>query len=287
MYTDLLYRMPTFVMGLVVVSLAVGCALSLLALVHRFVPLEMRHAHNDVAGFIIAVVGVIYAVLLAFIAVMAWEDYKDAEAVADREANLIGDIYRNAIILPPQETAALRGQMRGYADFVLNREWPAQTHGGMETREDMEMQGWIMLEAAETAIRGFNPTDDRSKIFMAQIVHHLNQLYDARRDRYQVIQSGGIESVVWTILLLGSSITILFSVLFGMHSLKIHMVMTGLLASSIALSLVLIVALNQPFQGDVHVSPDPFERVIRHMNRFDEAPGNRPAGQVSEQDPQK
>src|SRR4051812_8661922 len=287
MYTDLLYRMPTFVMGLVVVSLAVGCALSLLALVHRVVPFEPRHAHNDVAGFIIAVVGVIYAVLLAFIAVMVWEDYKDAEAITDREANLVSDIYRDAIILPPQATAAVRGQMRSYADFVLNREWPAHIYGRIETPEDIETQGWIMLEAAETAIRGFNPTDGRSQIFMTEIVHHLDQLYDARRDRYQVIQSGGIEGVVWTILLLGTSITILFSVLFGMHNLNIHMTMTGLLAGSIALSLVLIIALNQPFRGDVHVSPKPFGGVIRNMAGFEGAPENKPAGQVSEQDPQK
>jgi hypothetical protein len=280
MYIDLLYLMPTSIMGLVVVSIAVGCATGLLALVHRFVPVDTRHAHNDVAGFIIAVIGVIYAVLLAFIAVMVWESYNKAEAMADQEANLVGDIYRDAVILPPQDTAALREQMRGYAEFVLNQEWPAHARGDKKHATDVEMQGWIILEHAETVIRGFNPTDDRSRIFMTEIVQHLSQLDDARRDRYLMIQSGGIEGVVWSILLLGTSVTIFFSFFFGLHNLKAHMAMTGLLAGSIALTLVLIIALNRPFRGEVHVSPEPFERVVRNMDRL----GIPPAGHMNLQD---
>ena len=37
-------------------------------LVQRFVPLELRKQHNDVAGFIYAVLGIAYAVLLGLLA---------------------------------------------------------------------------------------------------------------------------------------------------------------------------------------------------------------------------
>jgi hypothetical protein len=37
-----------------------------------------RQGHNDVAGFIYAVVGVIYAVLLALMVIAVWEDYEKA-----------------------------------------------------------------------------------------------------------------------------------------------------------------------------------------------------------------
>jgi hypothetical protein len=63
----------------VLVVCAVGlAALGGLALVQRLVPTEVRQGHNDVAGFIYAVVGVIYAVLLALMVIAVWEDYEKA-----------------------------------------------------------------------------------------------------------------------------------------------------------------------------------------------------------------
>jgi hypothetical protein len=41
---------------------------------HRLVHVDVRKAHNDLAGFTIAVVGVLYAVLLAFIAIATRSD---------------------------------------------------------------------------------------------------------------------------------------------------------------------------------------------------------------------
>jgi hypothetical protein len=66
---DWLYSVPIWLSGSVIVFAAVALSLVALACFHRFVPVEVRRAHNDVAGFILAIVGVIYAVLLAFIAV--------------------------------------------------------------------------------------------------------------------------------------------------------------------------------------------------------------------------
>jgi hypothetical protein len=56
----------------VLVVCAVGlAALGGLALVQRLVPTEVRQGHNDVAGFI-------YAVLLALMVIAVWEDYEKA-----------------------------------------------------------------------------------------------------------------------------------------------------------------------------------------------------------------
>jgi hypothetical protein len=51
------------------------CLLSLggLELVERLVPAQTRQKHNDVAGFIYAALGVIYAVLIALVVIAVWE----------------------------------------------------------------------------------------------------------------------------------------------------------------------------------------------------------------------
>jgi hypothetical protein len=55
------------VTGLLIVAVAVVVAVGGLVLVQRLVPTKRRKQHNDVAGFIYAVLGVSYAVLLGLV----------------------------------------------------------------------------------------------------------------------------------------------------------------------------------------------------------------------------
>jgi hypothetical protein len=57
----------------------------------RLVHISIRGRHNDAAGFIIAIIGVIDAVQLAFIAVAACESFNSAERVVQQEANLVSN----------------------------------------------------------------------------------------------------------------------------------------------------------------------------------------------------
>ena len=59
------------VVGLPLLTVAVQ------AVVRRLAPSIVEGEHNDVAGFLIAVVGVVYAVTLAFIVIVTWEEYRE------------------------------------------------------------------------------------------------------------------------------------------------------------------------------------------------------------------
>jgi hypothetical protein len=61
--------------GIQMVILALLLAVGGLALVEYLVPWQVRQRHNDVAGFIYAVLGVVYAVWLGFVTIAAWEDF--------------------------------------------------------------------------------------------------------------------------------------------------------------------------------------------------------------------
>jgi formate-dependent nitrite reductase membrane component NrfD len=61
--------------GIQMVVLALLLAVGGLALVEYLVPWQVRQRHNDVAGFICAVLGVVYAVWLGFVTIAAWEDF--------------------------------------------------------------------------------------------------------------------------------------------------------------------------------------------------------------------
>src|SRR5829696_4291482 len=82
----------TVVYGALVVGGVCLVALVGFELVHRLVPARSRQKHNDVAGFIYAALGVIYAVLLALVVIAVWEEYQAASETVEEEANDCRDL---------------------------------------------------------------------------------------------------------------------------------------------------------------------------------------------------
>ena len=82
----------TIVYGVLVVCAVNAAAVAGLALVQRLVSLELRQQHNDVAGFVYAVLGVVYAVLLALVVIAVWEQYQRARETVGNEANAVAEI---------------------------------------------------------------------------------------------------------------------------------------------------------------------------------------------------
>ena len=80
-----------------------------LVLVQRLVPPDLRGEHNNVAGFIYAVLGVSYAVLLAFVVIAVWQDYKTAQSNVESEANELAGVYFLASQLPEPERTRVQG----------------------------------------------------------------------------------------------------------------------------------------------------------------------------------
>jgi hypothetical protein len=61
--------------GLLLLCISMLLAAGGLILVQRLVPIAVRRQHNEVAGFMYAVLGVVYAVLLGLMVVAVWEEW--------------------------------------------------------------------------------------------------------------------------------------------------------------------------------------------------------------------
>src|SRR5215212_7764652 len=89
--------------GLLLLCAAMALAVGGLILVQRLVPIGVRRQHNDVAGFIYAVLGVTYAVLLGLMVVAVWEEWNAAARTADDEASSLAEIFWIADRMPDSE----------------------------------------------------------------------------------------------------------------------------------------------------------------------------------------
>jgi hypothetical protein len=114
--------------GLLIVAVATVVAVGGLVLVQSLVSTERRKQHNDVAGFIYAVLGVAYAVLLGLMLIAVWEQWNAAQDVASDEANELAGIFWFAHALPQPEG-------RHIQELAPTLRWWTRTNG-RRTRGD-------------------------------------------------------------------------------------------------------------------------------------------------------
>src|SRR6476620_7971508 len=153
--------------GITVVSVVGGL------LVRRWATVEVLERHNDVAGFIYAVIGVLYAVLLGFTAIIVWERFEEAQTNFEREANELGDLFRNAQAFAAEDfREELETNLRSYVRLVVEKEWPAMAEGKSSA------DAWDAYNRLWQTYYRFRPQDEDERVWYSQSLTRLNQLGD-------------------------------------------------------------------------------------------------------------
>jgi len=263
MHPDMVYDFPIWGIAALVIGGAVLGAVALELAVRLAMPLDRRRAQNDVAAAMFSVVGVLYAVLLAFIVMLVWEGFNAAKAASFREAAAIADVFHLATAIPDPSGAALREQARAYVRAVVTTEWPAQARG------ERTYAGAVPLDALHRMAASFQPTTANETNLHSALLEGMTHLEDARGERLLAAQTT-VPGIAWVVMVLGAAIALAFASFLRAPSLAMHLAMSAALALSGALVLVLVISLSNPFRGDFRVSTDPFEQV---MARMQAAPG--------------
>jgi hypothetical protein len=238
-----------------------------LALVRRMVPASRLAQHTDVAGYVYAVIGVIYAVILAFVVIAAWEEYRDARTAVASEASAVLNLARSANGWPAGDRADVESALIAYARQVVDVEWPAMARGdfGPATDTVTVNQLWQALNEADQAAAAKSASYE---IALAQ----LDDLGEARRNRLLLGQEGLPLSMA-VILIIGAVVTIGFAYLFAVDDGRLHGLMITSLAVLIALLLLLQFQLGMPFQGVSAIEPTAMELVLMEIDSATGIPG--------------
>ncbi len=252
------FSVMNIVPGLLIVTVSVLVAVAGLALVQRLVPSQLRQEHNDVAGFIYAVLGVIYAVLIALVVIAAWEDFAEARDTVEREASELDDVFRLAHPLPDPEGRQLQELARSYAQVVVEEEWGLMAQGRTSPR------AWDLLDDMTLQLEKVEVRTKADLVLYGEALDRTNELADARNAR--LVEAGeGIPTVLWGVLVVGGIMVVGFTYLFGLENTLVHMLMVAALALVISSVLFTIGVLEHPFSGNVRVGPEAFELVLERF----------------------
>ena len=105
-------------------------------------------------------------------------------------------------------------------------------------------------------IEGLNPTAGAQLSRYDQVLEQLHGLDDARRERLLAAEEGG-PTILWVVLILGGTITVGFTYLFGLENTWAHRLMVVTLAAVIGLVLFTIGAMEHPFSGEPASAREP------------------------------
>ena len=259
------------VLGLVAVCLFTLGAIAGLALVQRLVPPARRQQHNDVAGFIYAVVGVAYAVLLGLTIIAVWERFAEARVVAERESSMLAEVFWIAHRMPEPDGRHVQELARSYAEVVVEEEWPLMEDGRASPR------AWALLDDIREPIQDGVVRPGAEQMLYVQALESVHDLNDARRSRLVDAQEG-LPALMWVVLVSSGLIVVGFTYLFGLENTLVHALMVGALAATFALALFTVAALDYPFGSGVRVGPEGFELVLERFEASDLSYLRTPSG---------
>ena len=254
------YDLPNWLFGALTLGVFVAFGLAGLYLTRGWVRRlhHLEHAYNDIVGFYMAGVTVLYGVSVGLLAIGAWATYADVQGRVDHEAAALGGLYRDIDAYPEPARTIMEDDLRRYARGVIDVGWPMQRRGIVPNNAS------VLLSDFQKHFMSFEPQNERQNILAADAYRAFNDLTESRRNR---LNSVTIEmpGPLWALVIAGAVICIAVSWFFHTGSFSVHRWMTILFSSLLGLLIFLIAVLDNPYRGKIAVSPEPLERVYQQI----------------------
>ena len=142
-----------------VVAAIVGLVLLLVWLVRRLVPSVAEGFDAEVASQMLGVVAALFGLLLAFIIVLAYQNYNDTQSKVSDEADALAAIVRDSESFLQVERDEVRRAVGAYVRIVVDEEWSRMQDG------DDSARAWAAVDAVYRALQAVEPDSARAQPF--------------------------------------------------------------------------------------------------------------------------
>jgi hypothetical protein len=212
---------------------------------------------NTLISNAMSVYSVMFGLLLGMLAVITYQNLNDAQNVSDNEANAISTLYQNVVSFAEPDKGNLISALRGYTLTVIEKDWPEQRKGRVS---DASVKS---LGEFRAILFSIIPKSETEKIFLTETVRQFNNLASLQRARLNKILNS-MPVVLWQVLVSGVFICIMMMWLFDATP-QAMLVLSGISSFALGAVIGLIVLLDNPFLGDLSVSTDAYELVLKQL----------------------
>lgn len=224
--------------------------------VTKFAATEWARAFKAVSPGMLSPLGILFALLVGFIAVEVWNNFDKAKTAVAAEASALRAVVLLAGTLPPDQKTRLYGLVNRHIEVAVKEEWPEMA----QQRATLAPLPTALIEALHVVL-AITPADDSKRTVQPELLRALNAALDARRQRI-VVSESAVGSVKWLGILLQGLCTLVAIAMVHSDNRRACAMTLMLFATGIALSVLLIAAYSRPFTGATSVGPQLLEQVI-------------------------
>jgi hypothetical protein len=250
--------LSTVLLGMLILSLAILLAVSGLIFAQRRIPLRLRQAHNVPISIIYGALYVTFGVTVGFSAYLVLNKYTTSETTVANEAGDVRALHYLAGQFPEPQRKQIQDLATSYARAVIDEEWSLMGKGQASPRAT------ALNQEITKSVSGLQPSTSPEQTLYSQALQRAHELNQDRTIRL-LYASKGLPPILWIVLGVLAVIIILFTYFLGMESALLHILAVAALTAGLAFTMFTTIALDQPFGGDLRVSPDAFEIVLNEL----------------------
>lgn len=256
----LLLSLPTWLLGIIVIGGSTALSVAGMLLLRPLVARSMSEGHNDIVAVTFGVIGAVYSVFLAFIIVVDWNQFTAADDAVTHEAAVLTSLYRGSDVLPQPVRGQAQHELENYTRLVMTKEWQTMAHGADSKDVDGSLDHLYHIYGRLNSL-------PREAAMDSESLRQLDQLTEQRSIRVNA-SDGSLNQIFWVILFFGAIVTVGIGFLFYLKNVWIQAILQASATAVLASLLFLLMVIDHPFSGDVHVSFGALQTVLEHMQGF-------------------
>jgi hypothetical protein len=217
---------------------------------------ERARSLKAVSPALLSPLGVLFALFAVFTATQVWGENERASAAINREASALRSVVIFAASFPGEPEMRLRGLVHDHISEAAAQEWPSMA----QRAATLKIASRPLIDALQLTL-ALTPGNQGQQVAQREITAALESALDARRQRILVSQSG-VGLVKWACLALQAVCTLLAIAAVQSDNRLASKIALVIFATGVGASLLLLVAFDRPFTGELSVGPEPLLQVM-------------------------
>jgi hypothetical protein len=211
---------------------------------------------NDLVSYFLSATGVFYGITLGLIAIGAWENFNMVSNRVSGEAAALATLCQDVRAMGDRPGAAeLNADLKEYLRYTIEDAWPVQRKGLIPKG------GTERLTTFQRHLLALDTSSSTDEMVKTEMLGRLNQVIETRRLRLESVESG-LSMVLWLVVVVGGALNMALTWMFVTDRTPAHALLVGVLGSLVGLLVFMVAAMDNPFRGELSVSPRPFEVVL-------------------------
>jgi hypothetical protein len=249
--------------GFLALAVAVACAAMLVA--RRLAPEDgfFGAPEPNHTGSVLAALGAAFAILTAFVLLLAFQSFLNAKRNADAEARASDEQYVLSRAFPDPTSQHLQNALICYARAVIYDEWPRMRRG----HESAVVDYWVATLATE--ILKVPVRAGKDSVVYTEWFDRRSLREQGRRERLQEA-TPFVPPLLWMALIGGAALLVFYVCLFASRQIRLwpQLAVVSAVAAIAALNLSVVYFLDHPYEGGTGtITPSAMRRELATMER--------------------